>query len=373
MTYEWARIMAGCLMACLALGAQIGRPVPVHYGIIGTVEPFAPGSIKRIVWGNPGDQWTATFDFPQGWVSTEYWQGEIPPVHLDIQAPDGGSQRMPLPWDRHRYAFEDVNGEFIGSVKWESPHMSSPGLQDVHYAEQAVLGPWEVRRVIWRVGGCSGDPPMLFLLVVRHRESGRWVVRQDEFQYPPAPDGGEPLRATLQADGSLGISFWNYEGRNSAIFSGWTFSSDSGGEVHCKPVKPRYCLFTRTGTVATLADTPREAIHFGYQEVAWHLASWNARGGVARAFAPSPRRFLTEDDQTGAPLLPKDGRQSFLWAAEIYVVPWKGKPVRMSLSEALARLRNGRWDVVLFPLQGKTPLAQRLVEHQRDFLHSTPK
>lgn len=373
MAQEWLKILAACMLAGLALEAQIGRPVPVHYDVVGTADPSTLGSIKRIVWGNPGDQWSASFGFPRGWVDSERWAGPKPSLHLDVLAPDGGAQRISLPFDRHRYALEDVNGEFIGSVKWGSPHMTSPGLHDVHYAEQAVFGDWEVRRVIWRVGGCSGNPPMYFLLVVRHLRTGQWVVCQDEFQYPPAPDGGEPMRATTQADGSLGISFWNYEGRNSAIFSGWTFSSDSGGEVRCKRDKPRYCLYTRTGAVATLADTPREAIHSGYQEVAWHVASWDGNGGVARAFSSSPRRPAMEDDRAGAPILPREGRLRFLWAAEIYVVPWRGKPMRMKLAEALALTRKGRWDVVLFQLSGNRALAQRLVEHKRDFPHSTPK
>ncbi|BDU74171.1 hypothetical protein [Mesoterricola silvestris] len=371
MINAWLKSIAGFLLACMALDAQIGKPVPVQYDALGTVEPFDPGSIKRIAWGNPGEEWSATFSFPQGWVASEFWKGPPPAVNLEVKAPDGGAQVMALPFRHYGYAFEGVNGEFIGKVKWEMPHMTFPGLHDLYYAEQATFGPWEVGRVIWRVGGCSGNPPMLFLLIVRNRESGRWRVCQDEFQYPPAPDGGDPMRARVHEDGSLGVTLWNYHGRNSAIISGWTFHARPGGEIRCEATKPRFCLFTRTGSVATLADTPREAIHIGYQEAAWHLESWNAKGGKARAFAPSPRQLLTEDARYGAPILPQPGTRRFLWAAELYVVPWKGKPAWMKLPEAQALLKTGRWDVVLFPLGEGKALCQRLVEHRRDLPHST--
>jgi hypothetical protein len=212
---------------------------------------------------------------------------------------------------------------------------------------------------------------MPFVLVVQHRESGQWIAQCSVFNYPPVADRGDAMRAHLDPQGSLLAEWWGMASQNVDELLGWRFTFQDG-RIQRDWLPVRYALYTRTGAVATLADTPAEALHFGYQEVAWALDSFDRRGGVAQAFAESPRRYVIEEDRHGAPMLPRPGPQPFQWAAEIYLVPWKGKHERVPRSEALARLKVGHWDVVLFQ-NGQGPAqARRLVEHRRDFPHSTP-
>jgi hypothetical protein len=345
----------------------------VTYTAFGTRDPFDLGSIRRLEWGEQKDRWVASFTFPTGWKASEHWKGSEPKILLNVTAPDSQQQQTPLKFNQVSYAFEEVNAEFVGDVDWQKPEFSGPGLRDLHYGERTELGTWVLWRVIWRVGGLSGDPPMHFLMVVQDKGTGRWLVQMAHFQYPPSPDGSNAMNAVVDDDQSLTVSWWNYHGRNTAVVDGWRFKTTSQGDIRREALKPKYSLYTRTGRVASFADTPEVARHLGYQEVAWALRSWDSNGGIAEAFAPSPRRFLSEEDRHGAPILPTIGQHHFQWAAELYILPWARKPKRLPLAQALQLLKQGRWDVVIFPRWGQGLLAMRLVEHHRDFPHSTPR
>lgn len=353
------------------VSAQIGKPVPITYEVMAAGKEWDLGSIRSLAWGEEGHRWKAEFRFPKGWISTEFWKGKAPKISCVVTAPDGAKKTCDMDPSRVSYAMESINAEFVGEVQWQAPHIVIGASSPIYYAEDAHLGPWHVQRVIWRVGGCSGNPPMLFLAVVQDDASGNWVFQWSEYQYPLAPDGGDPLRACLQQGDALELSWWNYEGRNTSVLETWRYEHTSKG-IYLQALPNQYALYTRTGRVATLAATPSEARHLGYQEVAWALESWSQSGGVAVARAQSPRRYIDEDDKDGAPLLPRPGKQPFLWAAEIYLVPWQGKAKRVELSEALKRVKSGHWDIVLFLGRGKV-IGQRLVEHHHDFPHSRGK
>lgn len=347
--------------------AQIGTPVPVTYEVLDAGHAWL-GSIRDIAWGKEEQRWKVEFNFPKGWISTEVWKGKTPKIGCTVTAPNGSQKSCDLDFTRLSYAMESMNGEFVGEVQWWAPHIVIGSSNPIYYAEDAHVGPWHVQRVIWRVGGCSGNPPMLFLLIVQDNATGDWIFQLGEYQYPLAPDGGDSLRACLDQAGALEMSWWNYESRNTSVLETWQFKHTPNGVLQ-QALPNQFALYTRTGRVATLASTPSEARHLGYQEVAWALESWSRSGGVAIARGRSPRRLVNEDDRDGAPLLPTPGRQPFLWAAEIYVVPWQSIATRVSLPEALKRLRSGHWDVVLFPSNGRV-IGHRLVEHRHDFPHS---
>jgi len=360
------------LLMTSGLMAQVGKPMPVSYQPQRRGEAF--GSMAEVTWEQEGKPWKAEFTYPKGWEGMEAWwekRKATPALQGRVTSPEGLAQTIDLDPDAVGRIAQEANAACSGSVAWREPHFTGEGSKAIYFGEGAEIGPWRLMRILWHVGGWSGPPPMPFVLVIQHRESGRWIAQGSAFNYPPVADRGDAMRVHLDAQGALAVEWWNMEERNVEALRAWRFTSREGRiERDWLPV--RYALYTRTGAAATLADSPGEALHFGYQEVAWALDSWNRLGGLARAFADSPRRFVIKEDLEGAPMLPRLGSQSFQWAAEIYLVPWNGKPERLSLPKALARLKVGRWDVVLFR-NGQGPAqARRLVEHRRDFPHSTP-
>jgi len=361
-------LLCGLFLCAPQLFAQIGLPLPVEYRCAHKGDEL--GSIQGITWGEEKDRWRADFHFPEGWFASEFWKGAWPHIELEITASDGAHQRTKLDLRRFEYHFEELNGEFNELMSWQKPYWVGEGSRDIYYAEKTDLGPWRVQRVIWRVGGCSGNPPMLFLMVVQHQPTGLWSFQLAEFSHPPVADRGDAMRLHLSAEDVLEVSWWNAATRNTAVMEGWRFALEKGSLV-LRDLPRSYRLDTRNGAVTAKADSPAEALHLGYQEVAWALDSSDQRGGVARAYAESPRRFETDGDRYKAPLLPSPGTMTFRWAAELYVVPWQARPLRLPLAKALPLLKTGRWDVVLFRNAKGTVLAMRLVEHHQDFPHST--
>ena len=136
----------------------------------------------------------------------------------------------------------------------------------------------------------------------------------------------------LSPKGALEVTWWNPATRNTAVLEGWRFDLEQAAVIRTD-LPRRYSLDTRNGAVSVTASSAAEALHLGYQEVAWALEAHDARGGVARAYAESPRRYTCDGDDDDAPLLPRRGTMPFRWAAELYVVPWRAQPLRLPLAK----------------------------------------
>ncbi len=383
--------------------AQFGKPMEVRYQLLPRTDKAESPWLGEVQWKAEGQVWRVVLQWTKGWPiagrqeTFDESEGHYALQGVWVHAPDGRRQMAFLDAEGKYGLGRELNGAFADPMDWRLPWWPwefsgslrgafghkllrrvpevawkpEYGCRWIYPGEQAVVGSWRIMRILWHVGGMSGPPPMPYVLVVEHQPSGAWCALGHVVGYPDTPDRGDVMRVEGGPDDTLLVRQWGLESRNVGALSGWRFAFQDG-QVRRQALSSRYALYTRNGAVATFADTPKEAIHFGYQEVAWHLQSWNAQGGTARAFAPSPRRYLTPTDREGAPQLPVPGERRFQWAGELYVVPRIGKPSRRKLSEVLLMLRSGRWDVVLFRRPDGTMLGQRLVEHSRDLPHSTP-
>jgi len=87
---------------------------------------------------------------------------------------------------------------------------------------------------------------------------------------------------------------------------------------------------------------------------------------VAQAFAASPR---SASEYEG--IIPAPGRTLFQWRHQIFIVGKDGQRRTVDRPAAIALAKAGGWDVVL-EMQNGRPVATWLVEHEKDFPHSTP-
>lgn len=337
------------------LKAQIGPPVEVTYKKheIGEFE----FQLDQISFKTDSGNWVLEFSRPQsnkplpgvvGKIQLTDPEGNTGVVHQDPKA-------LGIIWD-------ELTWSFSSPPHWTKPWVCSfPGSgQDLYLCEQQRLGDWQVFRVLWHIGGLSGPPPMPFIFVALHRESGKWWAFASGMDYPPTPSRGNAMNLS-EDDGGILITWWQAHTPNVHQLRG-TKLTFKMGEIAAWTCPTRYSLFTNNGAVSSLASTPREAARRGWLEAAWRLKKMNERGGVAMAEAPSPRVLVSPEDAEGAPILPAPGSRSFVWARELFVVPWVGKSRKLPLRDALDCLKRGRWGVVLFPLGGKSALAGRVIE-----------
>ncbi len=96
------------------------------------------------------------------------------------------------------------------------------------------------------------------------------------------------------------------------------------------------------------------------------MASVSEEGGVAQAFAASPRPASEYEG-----IIPASGQTPFQWRPQILLVGKDGQRRMVDRPAAIALAKTGGWDVVLEMENGR-PVATWLVEHEKDFPHSTP-
>lgn len=281
-------------------------------------------------------------------------------VTLQIKGPDGRTEGL-----RSAVAYPIGMGEFCvreregegedgdPSVWLNALEESGGGIIPVGHAR---IGAWQFWDLQWDVHGCGIAG--LFrseVIVGRHGPSGTWVTHAGfgtGLAEKPAPNEGEPLFRFTPAKRTA---------NNCWVQEAWRFVVRNGrAEVVVEA--PRYFWFGGH----TLADTPVEARHWAHQEVAWHLASVSEEGGVAQAFAASPRPASEYEG-----IIPPPGRTPFQWRPQILVVGKDGQRRIVDRPAAIALASQGGWDVVLERRSGR-PMATWLVEHEKDFPHSTP-
>lgn len=335
------------------LRAQFGAPLEVTFKQLPTGELWFP--MQGFQWRTEAGAWIVDFeDAPEGSATKPT---------IRITDPSGRVAFAEEDPDAHFILWDEMTGSFSRPPSGPEPWTGGcPGMgREIYLGEQATLGDWQVYRVLWHVGGLSGPSPMPFVLVVLHCRTGHWRAFASALSYPPAPTRGD-IQQVAEDGRVLRVSWWLAHTPNISRLRGWHVSADTDG-LSASPFAPAYALSTRNGGVAALGRTPQEALRRGYLEAAWPLERWNARGGVAHASAPSPRRLVSEEDAFGAPLLPEPGSRRFIWAKDLFVVPWKGKPSHKPLMEALAMLATGSWGVVLFPCGQDAALGARLIEY----------
>lgn len=281
-------------------------------------------------------------------------------VTLHLKGPDGRTQSL-----RSAVAYPIGMGEFCvreregegedgdPSVWLNALEESGGGIIPVGHAR---IGAWQFWDLQWDVHGCGIAG--LFrseVIVGRHGPSGTWVAHAGfgtGLAEKPAPNEGEPLFRFTPAKRTA---------NNCWVQEAWRFVVRNG-RAGVVVEAPRYLWFGGH----TLADTPVEARHWAHQEVAWHLASVSEEGGVAQAFAASPRPASEYEG-----IIPAPGRTPFQWRPQTLIVGKDGQRRTVDRPAAIALAKGGGWDVVL-ELQNGQPAATWLVEHEKDFPHSTP-
>ncbi|GEM_PF-6100006 len=246
---------------------------------------------------------------------------------------------------------EGTEGDIALSLQEIDPHgpMTIP-------VGQAEMGEWKLWLLQWDSGGC-GIAGMFSsnLILAQHKPTGTWAARVDMgvgFHELPGKSSKDPTFLFVPARRTPNNCWVNIP---------WAF------QVHQGKARVTTGTLTYQWFVgATVADTPRHARHWGHQEVAWHVASVEAHGGVAEAFAASPR---LESDFDG--VLPAPGRVPFLWRAMVVAAGKDGHYRFIDARKAGDLARTGQWDVVLEKRHGKV-LATWVVEHDHDFPHCTP-
>lgn len=285
---------------------------------------------------------------------------------LAILGPDGGSQvfTQDLGLLACMYGGPDDGAG-------EKPLYDYLGPNPIFPAETISAPDWRVTRVTWaQVAG--GNPPIPFLIVAEHLPSKRWIAQLMVGWNMPQPDRGSPIRISFPDSNQVRIEWWDRAGRRLSQLRSKSILWD-GKQLSSISHPNRYSLYTRTGAVSTLGDTAQEAIHAGFQEVSWFIEAQAGTGGLARAFANSPRTLVDFDDRIGAPLLPTRGAQvHFVWSKDVYLVPWGQSARRVTYPEASKLAKSGGWEVVLFPRKGAPALATRLIQRHIDFDHSRP-
>lgn len=338
------------------LQAQFGSPLEVTFRQLPKGDDGFP--MKGFQWKTEAGMWVAEFDEIQ-----DDAKGKGPFPSIRITDPSGTTSLVAQDSSARPAIWDDLTGSFSNPPKWTEPWICPwPGSgREVFLGEQSTPGPWQVFRILWHVGGLSGPPPLPFVLVVRHRESGHWAAFAAALEYPPTPARGDVMSVAVEGE-ALDVSWWQANSPNVYQLKGWKLMDGIGG-ISCADFPPMFSLYTRNGSVASLGRTPAEAIRKGYLEVVWSLKRWDGRGGIGTASETSPRKLLSDEDAFGAPILPQLGSRRFVWAKNLFVVPWKGKPRHMVLENALSVLKTGHWGVVLFPLPDGHALAERLIEY----------
>lgn len=220
----------------------------------------------------------------------------------------------------------------------------------------ASIGDWEVWLIQWDHGGCGLAGLFVTNLVIgRHHPSNTWEVRAGlgpEFRLLEPSEGNQPAFCFEGAERTP---------NNCWIQEYWRFSLNKG-EARAETVRRTYRWFCG----ATVTDSPRRARHWGHQEVAWHLKEVGRMGGIAEGFADSPRPSSDFDG-----IFPAKDRIAFTWRSLIVIAAKNGTRRFLNAKGAAALAAKGGWDVVLERRNGQ-PTATWLVEHEKDFPHSTP-
>lgn len=215
---------------------------------------------------------------------------------------------------------------------------------------------WDFWLIQWHMGGCGLawelNPSILLGI---HRESGRWAIA--------ASYGQGFLDTRIGEEDCAQFDFLSAKrtSNNSWEIESWQFDFD-GEKVDFSKGRSRFRWFGSE----LIADSPREARHWAHQEVAWHVSSSGLDGGIAEAFAPSPR---SADRFEG--ILPQNRKLPFKWRSLIVACGKGGQRRFLDAKQAHQLASQGGWDVVLERRNGR-PTATWLVEHEKDFPHSTP-
>ncbi len=283
----------------------------------------------------------------------------------DVRLALGGPEGRQVTWSS-RVAFPGGMGEFCVREQPGEGRESDPSVWLNSLAltgggpipvGRADVGAWRFWNLQWDMHGCGIAG--LFrseLLVGQHLPSGTWAARADfGTGFVRFPAGVEPHPA-FHFDLAFRTS------NNCWVREPWIFKLRKGRAAVVVGSRS-YRWFGGT----TVADSPRKARHWGHQEVAWHVASATREGGVAEAFGESPR---PEGDFEG--LRPVSGRMPFRWKSMVVAAGKDGRRRFLDVSQALALVKKGGWDVVL-ERRGEQTTATWIVEHDRAFPHSTPR
>ncbi len=256
--------------------------------------------------------------------------------------------------------------------KWDQVYSTGLRPCNVHHLLEVWHNErWQVFRLLWPIGGASGPPPVPLVTIAQDRASGRWAALATAFEHR-VPDGGDTHGIEVRDDGGLAAWCWWWRSGSVLARRSW-LASDSPGRVEWHTGPTVYMLQTYNGIPATYATDPRDAVHWGYQEVAWHVREAGPSGGVVEAFANSPRRVLGDEDLEDGLVIPEQGRTlSFVWPPQVYVVPYRTKGRWLAAADATGLAQREGYDAVLFRRRSGRSVAERLVQHQKDFLHSTP-
>ncbi|HVN75900.1 MAG TPA: hypothetical protein VMT19_06260 [Thermoanaerobaculaceae bacterium] len=347
------------MVATLLLAATVAapwEPIQVHYDVRGSAwtETLA---ISTFSWTYQADQWQVVL--PARADAAAACVDVVGPGKVTSAVCDGLALDHPNPL----MATEPG--------KWDQSYVTGFARVAHHLLEVWENQQWRVFRLLWPIGGASGPPPVPLVTIAQDRRCGAWMALATSLE-PRVPDGGDTHGLEVGDDGNLvAWSWWWHTGSVLARRS-WSISASSGTIVW-RRLPTTYMLQTYNGVPATYARDPRDAVHWGYQEVAWHVRKAETHGGVAETFADSPRRVTGEGDTADGLLIPMHGHSiAFAWSSRVYVIPYHLKGHWLLASEASRLATAGTYDAVLFRSSSGRVVAERLVQHQRDFAHSTP-
>jgi hypothetical protein len=272
-------------------------------------------------------------------------------------------------------------------------------LKDSWSINEITLGSGDPPQVweneYWRIfviplwsGGCGiAAEQALYIVISENKQTKHWQAKEQ---------WGFSISGPLSAD-SEKIVLWFREQSPMPLkcFSEkqWIFNKDDEHVKFCHG-KQRYQWWTLIGFCTSFGETPEEARHIGRQEMAWHLKNWDEKGGLAVAFADTPRDIpkkagtsfgqmgsdgkmkwdlLIEHDPLDGTLPPKkDVNVLFRWPIKIFVIPFGKRGDWLNKLDALSNIKTGKWDVMLSCGKSGKPWGLHLVEHYKDMLHSTP-
>ncbi len=329
------------LAAYVASTQQTARPVVRAVEIAPDIQRRGGYEleIESIVWMDDGVRWQLGFDYADSGDDFRLLHG-VTVVGL------GGERRAV---HLVRFEYDSLNGVMleVAPGKLQLMPLGIKRAFDHPFCRVWETPTWRVYRVLWRIGGVSGPPPVPMIVIALDRTTGRWTAWGTSIEEHAAD--GRDVQGVDGLDGDrVQIWWWDWVSSHTMRRRSWIVER-SDGIPRFSDGPARFMFWTWNGSPRTFGATAREAGQLGRLEVAWKVEATKATGGVATARDDSPRHIDSRNDLADGLLLPHDDqRLEFRWQAQVRVVPARGTAYWVSHEEAQALARNGGWDVVLY-------------------------